>query len=92
MLYLGLLAGALTTGCWLPQLLRAWRTRSTEDLSWAYLAVLGLGIALWLVYGLATSDGAIIATNGFTFALILVLSTFKARFDQRRPPRRGPSS
>ena len=40
---LGLLAGALTTGAWLPQLLRTWRRGSAEDISWPYLGVFGAG-------------------------------------------------
>ena len=84
MIFLGLLAGALTTGCWLPQLRRSWRTRSTADLSWTYLFVLGGGIALWLVYGLVGGQPAIIVTNGLTLLLVLALGGFKARFDRRR--------
>jgi MtN3 and saliva related transmembrane protein len=40
---IGLLAGVLTAGCWLPQLRRSWRTRSTTDISWTYLTVLTTG-------------------------------------------------
>jgi MtN3 and saliva related transmembrane protein len=81
--FLGLLAGALTTGCWLPQLLRAWRTRSTGDLSWLYLVVLSAGIALWLAYGVANRDVAIVATNGLTLAAVVILGSLKVRFDAR---------
>ena len=35
---LGLAAGLLTTACWVPQLVRAYRTRSTSDISWVYVA------------------------------------------------------
>ncbi len=48
---LGLTAGVLTTSCWAPQLFRSYRTRSTGDISWAYIAALGSGIVLWLAYG-----------------------------------------
>ncbi len=83
MTILGLLAGALTTGCWLPQLLRSWRTRSVGDISWVYLAILGLGVALWLGYGLLTGDMAIIFANGATATAIIVLSCLKASFDRQ---------
>lgn len=84
MTFIGLFAGALTTGCWLPQLRRSWRTRSTADLSWTYLLVLGGGIALWLLYGLISGQAAIIATNGFTLVLVMALGAFKIKFDHRR--------
>jgi len=79
----GLLAGLLTTGCWLPQLLRSWRTRSTGDISWTYLAVLTAGVGLWFVYGVMTAAVAVIATNVATVIALLTLATFKARFERR---------
>jgi MtN3 and saliva related transmembrane protein len=78
----GLLAGLLTTGCWLPQLLRSWRTRSTGDISWTYLAALTAGVGLWFVYGVMTAAVAVIATNVATVVALLTLATFKARFER----------
>ncbi|MBT2532582.1 hypothetical protein J7E83_10715 [Arthrobacter sp. ISL-48] len=79
---LGLFAGLLTTGCWFPQLIRSWRTRSTGDISWAYLAALTVGIGLWLVYGSLTGDLAIICSNAVTLAALLTLGAFKAVFER----------
>jgi MtN3 and saliva related transmembrane protein len=77
----GLAAGVLTTGCWLPQLVRSWRTRSTSDFSWAYLAVLTLGIGLWLLYGILVADPAVIVANGTALAALTTLILFKLAFD-----------
>jgi MtN3 and saliva related transmembrane protein len=74
---LGLLAGALTTGCWLPQIVRSIRTRRMEDFSWAYLGLLAAGMLLWLVYGLARHDPVIVVTNGIALGLQLVLLALK---------------
>jgi MtN3 and saliva related transmembrane protein len=84
---LGLFAGVLTTGCWLPQLVRSWRTRSTADFSWVYLAVLSVGIGLWLLYGILTADPAVIVANGSALAALITLMLFKVAFD--RTPARG---
>jgi MtN3 and saliva related transmembrane protein len=81
--FLGLVAGALTAGCWFPQLMRSWRTRSTSDLSWLYLVALGAGIMLWLLYGVIQGDIAIVATNGVTLLALLSLAAIKVRFDLR---------
>jgi MtN3 and saliva related transmembrane protein len=78
---LGLLAGMLTTGCWLPQLARSWRTRSTADFSWAYLAVLTTGVTLWLTYGIVNVDLAMIVANGTALAALITLIVFKITFD-----------
>ncbi|GGW86175.1 SemiSWEET transporter [Streptomyces caelestis] len=85
MITLGLVAGALTTCCWLPQLFRSWRTRSTTDLSWLYLAVFGAGIALWLMYGVLRRDLAIAVTNALTLTLTLGVGGLKFWLDVLRP-------
>ncbi len=79
MTVLGLLAGALTTGCWLPQLLRSWRTRSTDDFSWAYLSLLMCGVGLWLAYGLVSGDLAITVANALTFLALLTIAGLKTQ-------------
>ena len=76
---LGLLAGALTTAAWLPQLLRTWRRGSAEDLSWFYLVTFGTGVAGWLAYGLLTRDPAVLVANVVTLALVASLVGLKAR-------------
>ena len=83
---LGLIAGALTTGCLVPQLIRSWRTRSTGDLSWWYLLVLSVGIVLWLVYGVLRADVPLVLANAVTLSLVISLILVKALADS---PARG---
>lgn len=71
-------AALLTTGAFIPQTLRTLRTRSTDDLAWAYLGLFGLGIGLWLAYGLVMGDPALIAANGLTFLMVAVIAGAKA--------------
>lgn len=78
----GLFAGALTTGAWLPQILRTWRSRSAEDLSWGYLLAMLLGIGAWLAYGLFGHQLAIVVTNVVTLALVLSLAALKGSSDR----------
>ena len=80
---LGLAAGVLTTSCWVPQLVRAYRTRSTGDISWVYVAALGGGIVLWLAYGTIQQDTALVAANVATVLALAALASFKWRFDGR---------
>ncbi|GGK85429.1 hypothetical protein Sme01_30120 [Sphaerisporangium melleum] len=74
---LGLVAGVLTTASWLPQLRRSWRTRSTGDLSWTYLVMLSVGVGLWLTYGVAVADVAVLAANALTLAALTTLMVLK---------------
>ncbi len=47
----------------LLQLRRVRRRRSSADVSLAYLAVLLVGFALWLSYGIALGNAALIVSN-----------------------------
>jgi MtN3 and saliva related transmembrane protein len=78
---LGLLAGVLTTACWVPQVLRSARTRSTGDFSWPTLCALVIGVGLWVVYGAVQADPAIVAANGASLVALVTLARIKWRFD-----------
>ena len=72
----GLAAAALTTGSFLPQAMKIWRTRDTGSISLTMYAMMTLGVALWLGYGIAIGSPSLILANGFTLlqsALILAL-------------------
>ena len=76
---LGFFAGALTTLSFAPQAIKAWRSRSTADLSFAMLLLLLAGVLLWFVYGAARGDLAIIVANGATAILVAFTLALKAQ-------------
>jgi MtN3 and saliva related transmembrane protein len=77
---LGLVAGALTTTAFLPQVVKTWKTRSTKDLSLGMFSLFCLGVALWLVYGFIVQDIPVIAANLITLMLTSTLLFFKLRW------------
>jgi MtN3 and saliva related transmembrane protein len=81
----GFLAGALTTIAFIPQVLRTWRTRSTEDLSLAMLVVFNIGVALWLVYGIALREPPMMLWNAATLPMSISLLVLKLRHRDRPP-------
>lgn len=66
---LGLTAGVFTTAAVTPQIWKAWKTKEVDDVSPGMFYVLITGLALWVIYGVITSDIPIIATNGVAFCL-----------------------
>ena len=76
---IGFTAATLTALAFLPQVLKAWRTRSTGDLSTAMLASQGSGVTLWIVYGASIRSTPVIVSNVVTLTLVLLLAWFKAR-------------
>ena len=76
---IGLVAATCTTASYVPQLKKCWDTGRAEDLSKKMILTLGLGIALWVVYGFARGDVVIILANGISFLLLLGIFYFKWR-------------
>ena len=79
-LILGFIAATVTTGAWVPQALKSLRSRSARDFSWASLGMLTAGISLWLAYGVARRDAAIVGANAVTLLLVLVIAAVKRRY------------
>ena len=52
-----------------PQVLRVWRTRSTQDISLRMFVLLETGLMLWLVYGFRRGENPLIAAYGVTLVL-----------------------
>ena len=76
---IGFAAGILTTGAFLPQVIKTWRTRSTEDLSLPMWSALFIGIVLWVIYGFLTNDIPLIVANSVTLALSAIVLFLKIK-------------
>ena len=81
---IGLLAGSCTTISLLPQLLRIWRTKSARDISLTMFTVFGIGILLWLVYGISVRSPAVIATNAASLLLAVAILILSVRYQHGR--------
>jgi MtN3 and saliva related transmembrane protein len=77
--YSGYAAALCTTGAYIPQVIRVWRTRSTQDISLKMFLVLVTGLMLWLVYGFWRGEIPLIAANGVTLMLASIILYFKIR-------------
>ncbi|MEL7476870.1 MAG: SemiSWEET transporter [Cyanobacteria bacterium J06555_12] len=80
---LGLLAGALTTIAFLPQLIKTWQSQSAEDVSIGMFLLFGAGVVLWGVYGWEIHALPVILTNVVTFVLAAAILVLKIVFDRR---------
>jgi MtN3 and saliva related transmembrane protein len=78
--FIGYVAAFLTTAAFIPQVVRAWRTHSTHDISLVMFVMLNLGIFLWLVYGVLIQDPPLIAANLVTGVLAASILYLKIRY------------
>lgn len=76
----GFAAAVLSTFAGVPQMVKAWRTRSTSDLSLLFLSMANAGCLLWFLYGILIRSLPIIAAN--TVGIIVLGTTlyFKLRY------------
>jgi MtN3 and saliva related transmembrane protein len=79
---IGTLAATLTTLSFLPQVAKTWQSQSAADFSWIWLVAFAAGLALWLLYGIALASLPLIAANGITLSLVLMIVFVKWREDR----------
>ena len=77
---IGIIAGCCTTACFVPQVVRTWRTRSVDDISRKMYALLCVGVILWLVYGVLVNSLSVILANAVTLMLAAAVLLMKIRF------------
>ncbi|WP_343488090.1 SemiSWEET transporter [Allomuricauda sp. d1] len=77
---LGLIAAALTTSAFVPQVYKAWKYKSTKDISLVMYLVFLIGIILWFIYGIAINSLSMAIANGVTIILALAILIAKIKF------------
>ncbi|UMB59741.1 SemiSWEET transporter [Lutibacter sp. A80] len=77
---ISLIAAALTTTSFIPQVVKAWKTKSTESLSLPMFIIFFVGIILWLIYGIHLNSLAMILSNIITGILALLLIILKLKY------------
>ncbi len=78
----GPLASVVTVASFVPQVLKAWQTRSVKDISYGMVCLLLLSAALWAGYGVLISDIPVILTNIGVAILNVAILTAKIRFSK----------
>lgn len=76
---IGSAAALCTTGAYIPQLVKTWRSRRAAGVSGPMFALLMLGTALWLAYGILKTGWAIMAANAVSLALASAVMALKLR-------------
>ena len=77
---LGIVAGLCTTISLVPQIIKTYRTRHTEDLSLGMFCLLALGVAMWFAYGVLIEALPIIIANAITFMLCFYIIIMKLKY------------
>ena len=78
--YIGYLASSLSSITFIPQVYKAWQTKSVKDLSVWMLLLIVTSTILWLVYGFGIYSGPVVVGNIIVLILSLLLLFFKLKF------------
>jgi len=76
----GLLAGAVTSMGFIPQLVRGYKTKKLDDISYFMPIVLAFGMTLWFIYGLLQEALAVMVANVFGVGCCLILISMKKMY------------
>jgi len=79
----GWLASILTTLIFVPQLVKAFKTKMTNDLSMMMLVLAVMGNACWLVHALLSSNLPLIVCAMLIIVMSMVLIIFKYKNERR---------
>lgn len=75
-------AAALTMFSFIPQIIKIYKNRSSQDLSIITLLQLSFGVSLWIVYGVHLKDAVIITANSITLVTMIILLYLYFRFKE----------
>lgn len=76
---IGYAAAFLATLAFLPQVVKSYKSKSTGDLSWGLLSLIGCALFLWLVYGILISSMPLILEDAISLVFVLALAWIKIR-------------
>ena len=77
---IGIIAGICTSTSLVPQVVKTIKEKKAEDVSLIMLLTLGVGIALWIIYGIKRNDIPIIATNAFSLFVNVTMVVLRIKF------------
>lgn len=76
----GLTGAFLSSITFMPQVYKAWKSKSVGDLSLAMIVIVFSSTLVWLVYGVKLNLWPVIICNGIIAVLSLLLIYFKFSF------------
>ena len=77
---LGMAAAVLTTGSFLPQAYKTWKTKDTSGLSLTMYVSFFIGIVLWVIYAIHINSLPMILANGITAVTSFFLVLMKLKY------------
>ena len=79
--FIGYISAFCTTTAFIPQAIKVYKNRRTDDISFGMFLLLTVGIGFWVLYGFLIMALPVIIANVITFALALYILIMKIKLD-----------
>ena len=80
---LGFIAAIGTTGAFIPQVYKVYKTKKTQDLSLGTFILFSCGVLLWSIYGLIVGSLSIFLANSLTFLMAVYILTMILKHNKK---------
>jgi Uncharacterized conserved protein len=80
---IGITAGIFSAISLVPQLTKLIKEKKPQDVSMLMFVTLLVGLALWIVYGIAKQDWPIICTNSFSLLVNTAIIILNTKYKQK---------
>ena len=75
----GVIAAILVNVAFLPQIIKSWKTKKTEDISLLMYLLYSMGVLMWLIYGIIIKNVPIIISDSIGIFFVLSVLYLKIK-------------
>lgn len=81
---IGFVAAFCTTLAFVPQAIKVYKTKKTDDISFGMFLLMCVGVALWDVYGFIIGSIPVIMANSMTLLLAVYIFIMKIKHEREK--------
>jgi MtN3 and saliva related transmembrane protein len=81
---IGFVAAFCTTLAFVPQAIKVYKTKKTDDISFGMFLLMCVGVALWDVYGFIIGSIHVIMANSMTLLLAVYIFIMKIKHEREK--------
>jgi len=79
--FIGFIAAICTTVSFIPQVIKIYKSKKTNDISLGMFILMSTGVALWIAYGFLINSAPVIIANAFTLMLAAYILVMKVKLE-----------
>ena len=81
---IGFIAAFCTTVAFIPQAIKIYKTKKTNDISFGMFLLMCVGVAMWDVYGFMIRSIPVVIANSITLLLAVYIFIMKIKLEREK--------